>query len=130
MGDYRRHETLSPLAPVPATNLATMGDLKAGIGDHKVVCTAEQSETHQKQWGEITNIKIALEGINARLRTVVVALMLGIPLVGSAGVLVAKYAIVGAVTLELDRRLPPVRSSAQIEPPDAGAPPQYAMKLP
>lgn len=108
-GSYKR--TLTP-APVPTGQFATVGQVIAEVNEHKAECAKEQSELHANLWNAITAMRLTLEGIAAWKRSLVWVAGLVIALAGAGatiGVFVARYAIVGAITVELDKRLPPVR---------------------
>jgi len=103
---YQRH--ITPAA-VPLDKVAIIEDVVAMVGDHKEECTAQQAEARRSQWQEITAIKLSLESISSRLRMAAWIVGLAVTLVGTVGIFVARYAIVGAITLELDKRLAPAR---------------------
>jgi hypothetical protein len=123
MSDYKR--TLTP-APVSLSKPATIGNVMAAIADHAADCQDKQVEARGKLWAEITEVKLALERIEAKFRSAVWVIGVAVGLAGAiatVGVFVARYAIVGAITMELDRRLPPAHAS--VDAPDAG--PHYAV---
>jgi hypothetical protein len=80
--DYQRH--LTP-APVPLHKLATIGDVLDGVADHRSECEARRRKL--VMW--TGTIGVSIVGIMV-----------------TVGIFVAKYVIVGAITLELDRRFP------------------------
>jgi hypothetical protein len=104
--EYKRHTTQTQVT-APSGKTATFGDVARAVSEHHENCAAEQSAARGQQWSEITAIKLTLEGISARLRAAVWIIGLGVTLAGSLGVFIAKYAIVGAITIELDKRMPP-----------------------
>jgi roadblock/LC7 domain-containing protein len=111
------HRTLTP-APIPTGQFATVGQVIAEVNEHKAECAKEQAEMHANLWNAITAMRLTLEGIAAWKRSLVWVAGLVIALAGAGatiGVFVARYAIVGAITVELDKRLPPIRH-AQAEP--------------
>jgi hypothetical protein len=126
-----RHTTITP-APIPREHPATIGDAMELDAQHSYECSEARQKECQKRdedradkdgifWARIVAVESVVQKMetvvngmiaNARssfklkvaVATIVVAL-LGIAT--TAGIFVAKYAIVGAITLELDKRIPP-----------------------
>lgn len=106
--------------PPPASSKpATIGDLAVAVAAHREKCAGEQAEARRPMWGEITGGKLAMERIEARFRTLVLVATLAVGLAGALatiGVFVARYAVIGAITEQLDKRLGPVRVARERGP--------------
>ena len=137
-----RHRTLTP-APVSLKDPATIGDAMQLDEQHAFECNAERQQECKRRdderaskdgvfWARI----VALEAVVAKIEEIVEGMIsnaktnlklkiavatIAVTLLGAAttvGIFVAKYAIVGAITIELDKRLPPrpISKSDQPEP--------------
>ena len=84
---------------------------------HAAECSAERQEECRKRdadradkdgifWARIVAAEATLTGIRANLNFLKWVVPILITVLGTVGLVVAKYAIVGAITLELDKRIP------------------------
>jgi len=105
MDEYTRH--LTP-APVPVNKLATVGDALDAVADHANECAARRRRF--SMWAI---------GVGATLAGVLVTL----------GIFMARYLIVGAITLELDRRFPHMQQIAHRATPASLLPPAVAAEI-
>ena len=128
--DYRRHTTITP-QPVPLSQAATIGDAMKLDDQHAEECSEKRREECQRRdreradkdgvfWARIVSMEALvakiellvngmLDGAKANLRLKIAVATIAVALLGcatTAGIFVAKYAIVGAITLELDKRIP------------------------
>jgi hypothetical protein len=117
MSDHKRHSTITP-EPVPRTAPATIGDAMELDAQHAHECSQERMEECARRdreradkdgvfWGRIVAAEATLKSIRDGLNFAKWALPIIITIIGTIGIFVAKYAIVGAITLELDKRIPP-----------------------
>ncbi len=90
--EYKRH--LTP-APVSTSKLATIGDVFDGVGDHKNECAEERRRF--AMWA--IGVSVTAAGVLA-----------------TVGIFLARYLIVGAITLELDRRFPHMAQAQRAVP--------------
>jgi hypothetical protein len=129
-----RHRTITP-APIPLDQPATVRDAIDLDSQHERECSEERRRECQRRdeeraskdgvfWARIvaleavvTKITGLVEGMLANARTnlkiKIAVATVAVALLGAAttvGIFVAKYAIVGAITIELDKRLPSTRA--------------------
>ena len=128
--EYRRHTTITP-EPLSRTKTATIGEVLEIGAQHEAECGEARREECRRRDDEradkdsvFWNRIVALEAIVAKMGTVVDGMLasasrslrlkiaivtIAVSLLGAStavGIFVAKYAIVGAITVELDKRLP------------------------
>ena len=114
---HKRHTTITP-APVLRTAPATIGDAMELDAQHEHECSTErraECERRDKEradkdgifWARIVSAEASLKSIQDNMRFMKWLVPLVVTLIGTVGIFVAKYAIVGAITLELDKRIPP-----------------------
>jgi hypothetical protein len=117
MSDHKRHTTITP-APIPRTQPATIGDAMELDAQHAAECTDERRKECEKRdiqradkdgifWARIVATEKSLASIVDNIRFLKWCIVLACPLLLTLGIFVAKYAIVGAITLELDKHIPP-----------------------
>lgn len=116
---HDRHTTITP-APTPREHPATIGDAMELDAQHAHECSEERREECRKRdqeradkdgifWARIVAAEVTLKSIRDNLTFIKWLVALAAPLLVTVGIFVAKYAIVGAITLELDKRIPPGR---------------------
>jgi len=115
--EHKRHSTITP-QPVPREKPATIGDAMELDSQHSAECNAERRAECERRdreradkdgvfWGRIVAAEATLKSMADNLRFLKWLVALAAPLLLTLGIFVAKYAIVGAITLELDKRIPP-----------------------
>lgn len=152
MSEYKRHSSSITPAPVSREQPATMGDVWTVAREHADECSeerraecvrrdAERADKDGIFWARV----VALEALVGRIDALVTGIIdraekeartrlaiaaLALTLLGTmtaVGIFVAKYAIVGAITIELDKRIPPgMRLNLEAQP-EPGSP--YAQLL-
>ena len=124
---YDRHTTITP-APVPRTQAATIGDALQAVDDHASWCEQgrkvereqllrEKADQHTAMWSAITALRLELAKLQTSMTFAAKIIVLAVTLFGAGttvGVFVARYAIVGAVITEMDKRMPPVGTKAEL----------------
>ena len=111
-----RHTTITP-APVPREHPATVGMAMELDAQHAFECDAARKEECLKRdkeradkdgifWARIVAAEATLKSMGDNMRFLKWLVAVAAPLLLTLGIFVAKYAIVGAITLELDKRIP------------------------
>jgi hypothetical protein len=121
MSDHKRHTTITP-APVPRTQPATIGDAMELDAQHSAECSVERRREcelrdHERAdkdgifWARIVAAEATLksmhDGLNFAKWAIPIIITILLSVGGTVGIYIAKYAIVGAITMELDKRIPP-----------------------
>jgi hypothetical protein len=117
MSDHRRHTTITP-EPVSREKPATIGDALELDSQHASECSAARREECARRdqeradkdgvfWGRIVAAEASLKSIQDNMSFLKWLVPIMATVLLTIGILVAKYAIVGAITLELDKRIPP-----------------------
>jgi hypothetical protein len=127
---YDRHTTITP-APVPRSSPATIGDALQAVDDHASWCEQgrkvereqllkEKADQHTAMWSAITALKLELVKMQTSMTFAAKVIALAVTLFGAGttiGIFVARYAIVGAVVTEIDKRMPPIGTKAAVPTP-------------
>jgi len=117
MSEHKHHNTITP-APVPRTQPATIGDAMELDAQHAFECGAARKEECLNRdkdradkdgifWARIVAAEASLKSMADNMTFLKWLVALAAPMLLTLGIFVAKYAIVGAITLELDKRIPP-----------------------
>jgi hypothetical protein len=113
----KRHTTITP-APVSRSDPATVGMAMELDAQHAFECNAERKEECLRRdkeradqdgifWARIVSAETTLQSIGDNLKFLKWLVPIVVTVLITVGLVVAKYAIVGAITLELDKRIPP-----------------------
>ena len=134
-----RYRTITP-APIPLSQPATIGDALHLDEQHLAECSEERQKECKRRdderaskdgifWARIvalealvmkleTLLNTIVKNASANLKLKIAVATIVVGLIGVAttvGIFVAKYAIVGSISIELDKRLPPARPPGTIE---------------
>lgn len=77
----------------------------------------EKAEQHNAMWSAITALKVELTKLQTSMTFAAKIIVLAVTLFGAGttiGVFIARYAIVGAIVTEMDKRLPPIGTKAAL----------------
>ena len=130
MSDHKRHSTITP-APIPREKTATIGDAMELDSQHAFECSMDRQKECLRRdleradkdgifWARIVAAEATLKSIRDGLNFAKWSIPVMLTVLIAVGGVLIKYAVVGAITIELDKRIPPgARLSAEHERPAA-----------